>query len=347
MSERELGSFPPPPEGRLPLPPARAPGDLYARPPDLPPSFDARKNLGLFVLTVASVFFVGRMYTATERMTEVQAWLSAWTFAVPFLGILLCHEFGHYIAARLHGVPASLPYFIPLPIFSPFGTLGAVILMPERIRSRRALLDIGAAGPLAGMVVAIPVMIVGLHYSPIIETGGSNYQQEGQSLLYWALKRLVVGPIPAGHDISTHPTALAAWAGFFITYLNLLPFAQLDGGHVAFALFGERQNRVARWLFWFPVVVALYNALHFGVPALREALAVGVGHTREGHWRAPVSATLNSLGPILLLLLVRRAGGLGHPPVDDHELEGARWAIGLVTLALFVLLFMPSPWVTY
>src|SRR5690606_31735920 len=115
-------------------------------------------------------------------------------------------------AARIHGVPASLPYFLPLPILNPFGTLGAVIIMPERIKSRNALMDIGAAGPLAGMVVAIPLMIVGIRMSsltPALDQGVVIY--EGDNLLYWLLKRLALGELPPGYDIHTHPMALAAW----------------------------------------------------------------------------------------------------------------------------------------
>src|SRR5690606_5249999 len=139
-------------------------------------------------------------------------WWSGWPFAVPFLLILIFHEFGHWIAAQLHRVPASLPYFLPVPVVW-FGTMGAIITMPERIRSRSALLDIGAAGPLAGMMVAIPTMIIGLRMSEVAPLGNDPYIQEGQSLLYVAVKWLVLGPIPAGWDVHLHPTAFAAWGG--------------------------------------------------------------------------------------------------------------------------------------
>jgi membrane-associated protease RseP (regulator of RpoE activity) len=191
---------------------------------------NVRLNVLLFGLTVVSVFVT-----------------HGWQFAVPLLAILLAHEFGHYFAARYHRVPASLPYFIPVPFIGLFGTLGAVIAMPARIRSRNALLDIGASGPIAGLVVAIPVLVWGIAHSSVQAHGGS-YTQEGQSLLYVALKWLVHGTIPAGHDVYLHPAAFAGWGGLLLTMINLLPFGQLDGGHIAYALFGEKQNRAAPWI---------------------------------------------------------------------------------------------------
>src|SRR5690606_7442838 len=161
-----------------------------------------------------------------------------------------------------HRVPASLPYFLPVPIVW-FGTMGAIITMPERIRSRIALLDIGAAGPLAGMVVAIPTMVVGLRLSEVAPLGSDSYIQEGQSLLYWAIKRVVLGPIPDGSDVHLHPTAFAAWGGFLITMINLLPWGQLDGGHIAYALLGEKQNALARWVRRSLLGLFAYNVILF------------------------------------------------------------------------------------
>jgi membrane-associated protease RseP (regulator of RpoE activity) len=265
------------------------------------------------------------------------------------LAILVTHELGHYVAARIHGVPASLPYFLPLPILNPFGTLGAVIVMPKRIRSARALLDIGAAGPLAGMVMAIPIMLIGLALSevgPRGTGGGTLYIQEGQSILYWALKSVVHGAIPATHDVHLHPTALAAWVGFLVTFLNLIPFGQLDGGHVAYALFGEKQNRFARFVPLIPVAMALYNAWLHLLPILLRASRDGIGSTSADAWFA-VSGVTIWLTLLLLLWILGRAAGAKHPPVDDAALDGKRKAIALLTLGLFVLLFMPSPWVTH
>jgi membrane-associated protease RseP (regulator of RpoE activity) len=278
---------------------------------------NVRLNLVLFVLTVVSVFVT-----------------QGWKFAVPLLAILLAHEFGHYFAARYHRVPASLPYFIPVPFIGLFGTLGAVIAMPDRIRSRNALLDIGASGPLAGLIVALPVLFYGVAQSEVLPHA-APYDQEGQSLLYFAVKWLVHGSIPAGHDVFLHPAAFAGWAGLFLTMINLLPFGQLDGGHIAYALFGERQNRAAPWIRLALVPLFLYVLATNLAPALRS--------NESG---ATVLAISNSLFWLIwyaLLGLLARFSGHGHPPCEPGELSTGRRAVGWLCLVLFVLLFMPRP----
>jgi membrane-associated protease RseP (regulator of RpoE activity) len=210
-----------------------------------------RTNLALFILTVCSVFFMGAIYELPKNASfadALRALPHGYKFAVPLLAILVTHELGHYIAARKHGVPASLPYFIPLPLLSPWGTMGAVITMQERIRSRNALLDIGASGPLAGLAVALPIWCIGIATSHVGVLEGGTYSQEGQSLLYLALKRLFVGPIPAGSDLYMNSFAFAGWVGALVTMINLVPVGQLDGGHIAYALFGERHDRYAEWI---------------------------------------------------------------------------------------------------
>ncbi len=245
-----------------------------------------------------------------------------WTFAVPLLAILLTHEFGHYFAARAHHVPASLPYFIPLPFVGLFGTMGAVISMPERIRSRNALLDIGAAGPLAGMAVAIPVLVIGLSQSPVHEVSGHGLL-EGQCLLYSLLKHVVLGPIPAGHDVFLTNTALAGWVGLLITMLNLIPIGQLDGGHIAYALFGERHNRIGSFLHVGLLGAFGYNVAMYGSTVPGMVWVVWFG---------------------LLWLLKALSGGVWHPPTDHGvELSPGRRIVAMACLVLFVLLFMPTP----
>ncbi len=284
----------------------------------VPATGNWRTNLLLFGLTVGSVFFVGGA-----------------AFAVPFLLILLFHEFGHWLAARAHGVPASLPYFIPMPIVL-FGTFGAVIVMPERIRSRNALLDIGAAGPLAGMVVAIPCLMYGLHLSEVRPASIGGYVQEGQSLLYWLVKRLVLGPMPEGHDVFLHPTALAGWSGFFITMINLLPWGQLDGGHIAYAWLGETQNGIALWVRRSLLLLFVYNAWFFLGPIWRGSSSMS--------WQEGIG---NSLFWLLWFFvtgaMARMGGGADHPPFDPGVLSPGRRVIAVVCLVLFVLLFMPTP----
>jgi len=328
------GSFPPV-EGASP--PSRS-WSLHA-PPSTPtePERPTRWwiNLVLLLVTVPCVFLMGGL-----------AWGSGPGFAVPLLVILVTHEAGHYLAARWHREPASLPYFLPLPFLSPFGTLGAVIVAPERIRSRRALLDIGAAGPLAGMAVCIPLLVYGLTRSRVEALPAAGYTQEGQCLVYWALKRLVVGPIPAGHDVIIHPIAAGAWAGLFVTFLNLFPVAQLDGGHVAYALLGPKHRWVARGAALLLPGLLLYNLCVFGGPMLSAAWH----HLPQ---RAGAKDTLwSAVGMWLVLLLLvgwmRRRIGLDHPPVDDETPLGwGRGAVAVFTLGLFVALFMPSPLIYY
>jgi membrane-associated protease RseP (regulator of RpoE activity) len=299
-----------------------------------------RLNLALFLLTVLSVFYAGALFGSPEAgMAPWRVYLNGWKFAVPLLTILIVHEFGHYIAARIHKVDASLPYFLPLPGVG-LGTLGAVIAMRGRIRSRDALLDIGASGPLAGLVVAVPVLVIGLTLSPVSPQTAGGYIQEGQSLLYLALKRLVVGPIPDGYDVHLHPTAFAGWAGLLVTMINLLPWGQLDGGHVAYALFGSRQNRFARVFRLSLLLLFAYNVAVFLGPVLlhRSNMEVSLAISNSMAWLVWF---------LVLGLLGRVSGGSDHPPVEAGALSPRRKIVAWITLALFVLLFMPTPLAQY
>jgi membrane-associated protease RseP (regulator of RpoE activity) len=302
-----------------------------------------KANLALFLATVVSVFFMGAVYepglpVGGGMVGLLRAIPSGWPFAVPLLAILLTHEFGHFIAARIHGVDASLPFFIPLPVLSPFGTMGAVIAMRGRIRSRDALLDIGASGPLAGLCVAIPVLIVGLMQSKI-EPLGVHGTQEGQCLLYLALKRIVLGPIPAGFDVTLKPMAFAGWAGLFVTMLNLVAVAQLDGGHIAYALFGPRQNRYALILHAGLLLIFAFNLVRYMGPVIAHR-----------DWDNIGQAVGNSVFWLLWHLVIRvimRVGGRDHPPTEPGELHRGRRAVAIVSLVLFALLFMPTPMAQY
>ena len=300
-----------------------------------------RKNLLLFVLTILSTLVTfaltsGIVPADASLSEQIRAGLGAWTYTVPLMAILLTHEFGHYFAARLHRVPASLPFFIPLPLLSPFGTMGAVIGMSGRIKSRNALLDIGAAGPLAGLIVAIPVVVYGLLHSPVqpIPEDGA---QEGQSLLYVLLKYLVLGKIPEGHDVFLNGPAFAGWVGLFVTMLNLVPIGQLDGGHIAYALFGEKQNRYARFVHWSMLGMFFLNLARFLPTAIRTngSIADAVGNSMA--W----------LVWFVLVYVLGRLSGPDHPPTEPGELSRGRQAIAIVSLIVFVLLFMPTPWSKY
>jgi membrane-associated protease RseP (regulator of RpoE activity) len=281
----------------------------------------------LFALSVVSIFYAGARSAVPPEATILQTIArlhTGWSFAIPLVTILLVHEFGHYIAARVHRVPASLPYFLPLPIG--FGTLGAVIAMKGRIRSRNALLDIGASGPLAGMVVALPVLLIGLAESKVGPLPPGGYMQEGQSLLYLLIKRIVLGPIPDGHDVLLSPTALAGWVGLFITMLNLLPWGQLDGGHIAYALFGKRHDRVAWWLHTSLIPLFIANVLWLAIP-----IALGRSSMTYGY------AVLNSMSWLvwwgLLGILGWIAGGHEHPPCEPGALSPVRKVVAAVSLS--------------
>lgn len=213
----------------------------------------------LFVATLVSVFDTGlHLPWSMHEPTLREAAGQAAQFAGALLGILLAHEFGHYIAARLHKVDASLPYFLPFPrvsnlLMSPFGTMGAVIRMRSAIPTRRALLDIGAAGPLAGLALAIPIYAFGIRHCEIVSIAslvspGDDSMTFGDSLLTRLLDHFFAAPLAEGTDRIISPLEHAGWAGMFVTMINLIPVGQLDGGHVAFALFGPKQNRIAQWV---------------------------------------------------------------------------------------------------
>lgn len=315
--------------------------------PELDPEpgpVNLRTPVLLFFATAVSVLLAGATGVPSAELGGwgdfVRALLAGWTFAVPLLAILLFHEFGHYIAARIHRVDASLPYFIPLPFLSPFGTMGAVIQMRGRIRSRNALLDIGASGPLAGLVVAIPVLAVGLSLSEVGPEPEGHYWQEGQSLLYMAMKRVILGSIPEGHDVMLHPTAFAGFAGLLVTMMNLVPWGQLDGGHVAYALLGARQNRYARVFRALLIPLFLYNLGTFLVPVLlgESKLSAGQAFSNSMFWLMWY-AVLGVIG--------RLSGGSAHPPTEPGELSPVRRLVAIVTLGFFVLLFMPAPLTAY
>ena len=268
-------------------------------------------NAVLFVATVISVMMTGATQSTGNLLLDI---LSGWPLALGLMGILLAHEFGHYFAARYHGVPASLPYFMPMPFISPLGTFGAVIVNKGPMRDRRTLLDIGAAGPLAGLIVAIPVLLIGLSLSPVDSQVCPPDQicfTEGNSLLYAAAKYVVFGRmLPAGgDDVWLHPLAFAGWAGILVTALNLLPVGTLDGGHVAHALLGRQAGRL-----YLPVLLGL----------------VGLGFLWQGWW--------------LWAGLTFIFGRMGAQPLDDvTPLDGRRKAIAVLALVVFVLTFTPMP----
>ena len=304
---------------------------------------DARINLILLVLTVLSVMFTGALYGAEGPLpTTVPGWVSflileGWPFLVCMLGILGAHELGHYFAARYHNVDVTLPYFLPFPL-SPFGTMGAFIRLKSPPANRRQLLDIGIAGPLAGLVIAIPVLIYGLATSPVtrIPVTGELFQIEGNSILYAVLKRLIHGqwlPAPAdfgavppllymlrfyltgqpapvgGTDVFLNDIAWAGWAGLLVTGLNLIPAGQLDGGHALFVLIGHQARKIL------PFIIGLLLILGF-------------------LWQ----------GWFLYAALIYFMGRVHAEPLDQiTELDPTRRALAVLVLVIFVLIFTPVP----
>jgi membrane-associated protease RseP (regulator of RpoE activity) len=269
----------------------------------------ARINLILFVITVFTTLLAGSFY-------EDGNLLSGAPFAFTLLAILGTHEFGHYFVARYHQAAVTLPYFIPfpsLPGMLSLGTMGAVIQLRSPIRNRKQLFDIGVAGPLAGLVVAIPLLIYGLSQSPIQPPPTDNgYLQEGNSLLYLGLKYLVHGRILPGDglDVTMNSMTYAAWIGLFVTSLNLLPMGQLDGGHVAYALFGRRAWQLARITAGALLILAFLG------------------------WQ----------GWFLWVLLPFLFGLRHPPPLNDHTpLDTRRRILGMVMILIFVLVFTPVP----
>ena len=291
-------------------------------------------NIVLFVVTVISTLFVGSLYGATELVIETP-WdllrpsnlIQGWPFAATLLGILAAHEFGHYFVARYHKVAVTLPYFIPMPLG--FGTLGAFIQLKAPVPDRRKLFDIGVAGPLAGLVLAIPLLFLGLSTSPVgVMTGGGML--EGNSVFYYLAKVAVFGqalPNPAtGQDVFMNQVTFAAWIGLLVTALNLLPVGQLDGGHTVYALFGDK----ARYANMATAALMLVLAIA-GLPPLQQVFPalLSVGYSGWFIW----------LGLIFFVI------GPFHPPAldDVSRLDARRRWLGYLIIVIFLLTFVPVP----
>lgn len=304
-------------------------------------------NLVMFLLTLVSVLVSGGLTSLEGELSSdplvatSQLVRTGWPFAVSLLAILLTHEMGHYFAGRAHGVHVTLPFFIPLP-FTSLGTMGAFISMKEVPKNKRVLMDIGVAGPIAGYVVSIIVILIGLSLSSldVISTSfptGQGIQMEGNSLTYLFLKYLAFGkllPQPASYgdvspllywlryfftgqpsplgalDVMIHPVAWAGWVGLLVTSLNLIPAGQLDGGHIFHLLFGTKWSR--RFL---PIILIVL---------------VGLGFYWSGWW----------LWAMLVFLLGRN---FAEPLDQITELDPKRKALGVIALIIFIITFIPVP----
>lgn len=280
-----------------------------------PPASDWRINLALFIVTVVSTLVTAAYFYAETAEQATQIW-RGWPFSLSIMLILGAHELGHYFAARHHKVAVTLPYFIPLPIISPIGTMGAVIRMKAPIKNKRALFDIGVAGPLAGLIFAVPLLIYGLMTSEVGAMSSIGLL-EGNSILYYLAKFAIFGQFLPSETLDVHlnQVAWAAWVGLLVTALNLMPVGQLDGGHIMYSLLGSKAKRL------FVPVVAILGALTLTSFLIDSTFTWGI-------W-------------IVLLFLFGRAHA---EPLDDvTPLDPRRRWLGIATLIIFLLIFVPIP----
>ena len=271
-------------------------------------------NILLFFLTFVSTLIVGAMHEGVDVITEPLKVYKGLPFSVALLLILLFHEFSHYIASKKHGIEASLPYFIPVPPpLSIFGTFGAVIRMKAPITTKNALIDIGASGPIAGFIISVIATIIGLSFSKIMPSPTSVdgiFLHFGDSLLFKGLITAVLGTVPDNYDVFLHPVAFAGWIGFFVTSINLIPVGQLDGGHILYALAGDKHT--------------IFSKLLIGVMFIMGIFL----------WEGWI------IWGVLLIIL-----GFRHPPIvySGMPLDPKRKIIGWISLIIFILTFTPVP----
>ena len=264
--------------------------------------------------------FWGRMHYAgflanfsSSDLPEV-AWINGAWYSWTILAILGTHELGHYYACRYYKIDAAPPFFLPAPILT--GTFGAVIRIRKRIPTKAILFDVGVAGPIAGFVVAVPSLFLGLWLSRITElpSGETSFITLGEPLLFQAAAWLVWGATPEGYSINLHPMGFAAWFGLIATALNLFPIAQLDGGHISYATFGRKSTTVT--------VVSLATLLCLGF----------------------VTPSWFVLASFLVIMMVL-SGGFRHPPtLDEHvPLDRTRCWVAVLAAVIFILCFTPAP----
>jgi membrane-associated protease RseP (regulator of RpoE activity) len=263
-------------------------------------------NVVLFLLTCVTTLVAGSgAFFTFDPFRDPARILSGVPFAFTLLAILGTHEFGHYFTARYHGASVSLPYFIPAPPPFLFGTLGAIIRMSSAVRDRNALFDIAVAGPLAGLLVAVPALMLGLGWSVVAAIPPGGHIVFGDSLLMRLFVYLTFGRIPAGMDVFIHPVALAGWVGLFVTALNLFPVGQLDGGRIAYALFGRRHRLVGYLTVGGLVALGLVTwSPNWFVWAALVFFFVGVRHSAPLDDVTPLTPPRRLLGYLCLILLV-------------------------------------------
>jgi membrane-associated protease RseP (regulator of RpoE activity) len=277
----------------------------------------------LFAATLLSTSYVGLLYSGISPsifgvLRNPFILFLGIPFSFPLLMILLAHEMGHFLACRYYRIRCTPPYFLPFPI-SIAGTMGAFIRIRSPFMHRRALFDVGIAGPLAGFVFVIPSLVIGIALSEIVDKGAldSGFYAFGEPLLFQWIGGLTLGYDPAAHDMIAHPIAMAGWFGLLVTCLNLLPIWQLDGGHIAYALLGrEPQKKLSIVM---AIALVLISFLGWPLPAY---LLFGV---------------------ILLVLGARFR--FYHPPTvyEDEPIGAGRMWLSLLALAILVTSFTPTP----
>ncbi len=336
----------------------------------LAPPGDRRRywlHILLFLLTFASTTVAGLDFVRTTPLESFDDLLANLHLGLPFSLLLLlflsAHEFGHYFAARYHGVDATLPYYIPMPIFM-FGTMGAVIKTRSAVPSRRVMFDIGVAGPLAGFVVALSYLVIGMLTMPGIEslyaihpeyrgmaTLPDNGIHYGGFLLFSILKGILVAPdrfFPAMNEIYHYPLLNVGWFGMFVTALNMIPVGQLDGGHVIYGMFGRHQAVISRWFVRFMTFAGLGGIGAMLLDATRGYDPSGFYQFLQSIFGPPMEwIDANASwwlqgwpGWLLWVVIIRVFIKIPHPPVpDETPLDTKRMAIGWIALAILVLTF--------
>ncbi|RPI69176.1 MAG: site-2 protease family protein [Ignavibacteriae bacterium] len=299
--------------------------------------------------------------------SEITHWTAGLTYAVLIMTFLSVHEFGHYTAARIHGVDATLPYYIPAP-FVLFGTMGAVIRTRTAIPNRRVLFDVGVAGPLAGFVASLVILGIGYATLPPFESIYAihpDYQLTGQvsekgmyfgDTILFSLFKLIVGSgggwMPPMNEIYHYPFLCVGWFGLFVTALNLAPFGNLDGGHVLYALVGGPwQRRVARFLWWVLFTIGILSLLGTIDAILREPSPDGFVIWLQTMIGAPLATAVDAFpllftigeGWLLWAVLIRFLIKIDHPELPpDEGLTSTRKALGWLSFVIFVLCLPPQ-----
>jgi len=271
--------------------------------PKVPEKQDIWLNVVLFFATILTTIFAGSLNSGGNPFKNFKDIFIGIPFSFSIMAILTCHELGHYFVSRKEGMITTLPYFIPVP-FHLLGTFGAVIRMKSIVPSRRSLLKVGLAGPVAGFIVALPITVIGIALSDIrIAPTGGDYLRLGDSLLFYFLTRIIHPSIPQGADLFLHPVAFAGWIGLLVTSMNLIPIGQLDGGHIAYGVLLKKQK-----LIYIPLFGILFG-LGFLWPGwfiwgLLALLIAGRKHTiQDSITPLTKSEKLFALMPLIILIL--------------------------------------------